>query len=1465
MTAYPNPAVSKVDFIDAEGLYLQVLDHIILDISQQVHREVKTCPQLQLLPNCYCPPDFAKADPACKQAPLDIFGQSHPAKATDIVTCKNCGRQVQAGTFAPHLEKCMGRGRAAARAANRRLQGQSVPAFYRWLSVKYPKVIKDCIEELPESVNGVEIPVNCADPNPNGVEFDNLYLDMNGIIHPCFHPEDRPAPTTETEVFQNIFDYIDRLFAIVRPRKLLYMAIDGVAPRAKMNQQRSRRFRAAQDNAEKERETERLMEEFEKQGIKLPKREKSELFDSNTITPGTPFMDRLATALQYYVHCRLNNDPGWKEIEVILSDSNTPGEGEHKAMAYVRQQRGRPGWNPNTRHVVYGLDADLIMLSLATHEPHFTILREVVFQAQQGPDPASQARQQFFSRNAPGEGGQTYDPHVGKPAPKPEVARKPFQFLQISVLREYLALEMHIPGLPFPFDLERIIDDFVFMCFFVGNDFLPHMPTLDIREGAIELLMRTYKGMLPELGGYLALGSSLNLHRVEKFIQTIGGFEDIIFQKRMRELRRQKDKLARQKQDRALAKDRRAARVSMTASNAAPSAEYIQASIASGDLRPANSTARPAINFKGLGAPPDAYQLPGPVKAPPEAVSPKVPVDNKAAAARLRASIASGSSLSGISPVAAAADKNTTMEVDSTLEGAVVKVEEMGEEEPAAKRMKAEGDVDVGSAGEVLGASGEAYGAVDEGYSEEKDVTIGVLHSMSMNVDAALEDDEEGEAEGAAEEEEDVAAAAAAAVAAELLASAAAAEVKAAEEDAELNEGQKRLNKKAADDLKQQLEELMKDRADQFDTMIESEARIRLDESGWKARYYQEKLGVPPEGQAEVVADIVKSYVEGLAWVMKYYYDGVASWTWFYPFHYAPFASDLVGLPRLALYFDPGIPFSPFNQLMGVLPAASSHCLPECFRWLFTSSKSTILDFYPNDFAVDMNGKRFAWQGVALLPFIDEARLLAATTPLLEKLTEEEKRRNGKRMELLYVHSTHPLAPHIFELEAKFGHLSAAERAEGTLSCVPLDPKSSCCMHGFLLLCGGDACPSALPAPFGLGEDVTNNKVLCSCYKLPPSLTHQPVIMEGTVLDPPILTDIDRPQEEPLWHERGYRPPQRSSAIALGDAARRTIDSSLGGGRNGGQYNYNYNGAAGGGGQYNGQYNGRNYEQAAYAGADGGGSWRGGAGYGLGLGSSQTSGGFDARRDPRGAGGHSGPPGGVVFGHPAAGAGRGHPNFGHPARPGGSSVPYFSGGRGPPAGDAADGRGGAGPYHGGNAADGRGGAGPYHGGGARDPRHSGSAYGAGYGGGTGTGQVSAFGAHRPPPPAGYRDPGSMRPHYNSSYVAGGGGPLAGGPPTVSSAGYYAGPGDGYYGGAPTSPAGGPGSVRPHQQGAGRGQPGAASFFSSIRGRGAGRSSSYQQPSAASSGYPAGTSSNNNPYAALQRPAQRSQQGGWQNQ
>ena len=177
-----------------------------------------------------------------------------------------------------------------------------------------------------------------------------------------------------------IFKYTERVINMVRPRKLLFIAIDGVAPRAKMNQQRSRRFRSAQDAAIKAAATERIIDELKAQGREVdaslnPKRD----WDSNAITPGTPFMDILAASLRYWIVYKLNTDPGWANLSVILSDAAVPGEGEHKIMEFIRSQRANPAHDPNTQHVMYGLDADLIMLGLATHEAHFTVLREDVF------------------------------------------------------------------------------------------------------------------------------------------------------------------------------------------------------------------------------------------------------------------------------------------------------------------------------------------------------------------------------------------------------------------------------------------------------------------------------------------------------------------------------------------------------------------------------------------------------------------------------------------------------------------------------------------------------------------------------------------------------------------------------------------------------------------------------------------------------------------------------------------------------------------------------------------------------------------------------------------------------------------------------------------------------------------------------------------------------------------------------
>ena len=184
------------------------------------------------------------------------------------------------------------------------------------------------------------------------------------------HPNDEDAHfrLTEEQMFTSIFAYVDHLFGKIKPKKLFFMAVDGVAPRAKMNQQRSRRFRTAKEAKD-------VREKALRKGEKLPE---EKAFDSNCITPGTTFMARLSQQLRYFVNKKISEDANWRNITVVLSGHDVPGEGEHKIMEYIRLSRAQPDYDPNVRHCMYGLDADLIMLGLLSHDPHFCLLREEV-------------------------------------------------------------------------------------------------------------------------------------------------------------------------------------------------------------------------------------------------------------------------------------------------------------------------------------------------------------------------------------------------------------------------------------------------------------------------------------------------------------------------------------------------------------------------------------------------------------------------------------------------------------------------------------------------------------------------------------------------------------------------------------------------------------------------------------------------------------------------------------------------------------------------------------------------------------------------------------------------------------------------------------------------------------------------------------------------------------------------------
>ena len=672
-----------------------------------------------------------------------------------------------------------------------------------------------------------------------------------------------------------------------------------------MNQQRSRRFRSAQEAAQKDEDKKEFLKMLKSQNNGVVHEDASDMaqkktWDSNAITPGTPFMDILAASLRYWCAYKINTDPAWEKVKVIISDATVPGEGEHKIMEFIRSQRSSPEHDPNTRHVMYGLDADLIMLGIATHEPHFRILREdVFFQESKARTCHICGQKGHIAEACKGEAKQRDGNFDEKDK---ALADKPFIWLHVSVLREYLEAELHVPQVPFRFDLERALDDWVFMCFFVGNDFLPHLPSLDIRENGIDTLIAIWRDNIPVMGGYVTKDGHVDLERAQFILDGLAKQEDAIFRRR------------RQTEER---RDANAKRRKLEEQNRSNS----QNNTVQRGRRGSPDYSSPSNGTIGRAKPPSIAPADMPLFVPGKGILTKEEravthdmVVNRGAVNR-----------------ANAANKSAAAALKSQLLGGQTDSSSAAQIEPS-RREGAEGN----------GQNDTSHGA---------DVTT-VPESGSKKRKAELIEDTDAGTPG--RDTPDVS------------------------------------NKPQADS-----DEPPPD-------------NVRLWEEGYADRYYEQKFHVDPKDIA-FRNTVARSYVEGLAWVLLYYFQGCPSWTWYYPYHYAPFAADFVELAEMDLKFEKGRIFRPFEQLMGVLPAASNHAIPEVFRSLMSDEDSEIIDFYPTDFPIDLNGKKFAWQGVALLPFIDEKRLLDAMATRYPLLSADDVARNAIGNDVLIISSRHPV------------------------------------------------------------------------------------------------------------------------------------------------------------------------------------------------------------------------------------------------------------------------------------------------------------------------------------------------------------------------------------------------------------------------------------------------------------------------
>lgn len=348
-----------------------------------------------------------------------------------------------------------------------------IPSYFSYIIKNHAKLIKKLSKNT--------IPVN------------NLYLDCNSIIYDAVHNIDftKLVVSDIDTIINSVCAKIDEYIFELKPDNIVYIAFDGVAPAAKLEQQRSRRYKSLyQNNISKS----------------IFKDAKPDPWNTTAITPGTAFMNKLNESIR-----RKYNEPKKYNIDsFVLSPSDKYGEGEHKLFDFIRQF---PDKHKDKNTVIYGLDADLIMLSIN----HLPISQNI-----------------YLFRETP---------HFIKSI-NSELEPDESYIIDIPELAKIITLDMN-NGLELTTEQQKNrVYDYILLCFFLGNDFMPHFPSVNIRTGGVDKMLNAYKATIGNTNENLTDGKKIYWKNVRKLVQHLANLEEdnIKMETKMRD-RREKQEL----------------------------------------------------------------------------------------------------------------------------------------------------------------------------------------------------------------------------------------------------------------------------------------------------------------------------------------------------------------------------------------------------------------------------------------------------------------------------------------------------------------------------------------------------------------------------------------------------------------------------------------------------------------------------------------------------------------------------------------------------------------------------------------------------------------------------------------------------------------------------------------------------------------------------------------------------------